>query len=196
MGARRVLAGVIQQVPDHLSQEERLRLDPHGACRARSEDQITRSLVAGTVGHLLTELWHEHSAVVGRKTYERLLPDCEAFGEALQTVNILKDIAWDVQHENAVYVPSALLAAAGSSHATVLRDDLRTANRAALEPLIRLAQDDVEQALRYIEALPAAAVRIRLFCVLPILFAVATLRARGRGPIALHNVSTVLILWL
>jgi farnesyl-diphosphate farnesyltransferase len=153
-------------------------LEHPGGIRITTVDEFRRYCyyVAGTVGHLLTELWHEHSAVVGRKTYERLLPDCEAFGEALQTVNILKDIAWDVQHENAAYVPSTLLDAVGSSHAALLRDDLRTANRAALEPLIRLAQDDVEQAMRYIAALPAAAVRIRLFCVLPVLFAVATLR--------------------
>jgi farnesyl-diphosphate farnesyltransferase len=132
--------------------------------------------VAGTVGHLLTELWREHSAAVGSATYARLLEDCEAFGEALQTVNILKDIAWDAEQENAIYVPAALLAAAGSGHGTLLHEDRRAENRAALEPLMRLAHDDIERALRYIEAIPAAAMRIRLFCVLPILFAVATVR--------------------
>jgi farnesyl-diphosphate farnesyltransferase len=153
-------------------------LEHRGGIRVASVDEFRRYCyyVAGTVGHLLTELWHEHSYVVGRKTYDRLLADCEAFGEALQTVNILKDIAWDAQHENAIYVPTALLAPRGSGHDTLLRDDLRAANRAALEPLIALAQDDVERAIRYIEALPAAAVRIRLFCVLPVLFAIATLR--------------------
>ena len=132
--------------------------------------------VAGTVGHLLTELWREHSAFVGASTYARLLEDCEAFGEALQTVNILKDIAWDVERENAIYIPSELLAAAGSGHDTILLDERRAANRSALAPLMQLAQDDIERSLRYIEALPAAAVRIRLFCVLPILFAIATIR--------------------
>ena len=73
-------------------------------------------------------------------------------------------------------MPADLLAAAGSAHDTILRPDLRAANRAALEPLMRLAQDDVERALRYIEALPAGAMRVRLFCVLPVLFAVATMR--------------------
>lgn len=132
--------------------------------------------VAGTVGHLLTELWYAHSVVVGRRTYNRLLEDCEAFGEALQTVNILKDIAWDAQEENSVYVPADLLAAQGSSHATILDDARRAANRQALVPLMELAQDDIERALRYIEILPSTAPRIRLFCVLPILFAVATMR--------------------
>jgi farnesyl-diphosphate farnesyltransferase len=132
--------------------------------------------VAGTVGHLLTELWHAHSSAVGDATYARLLEDCEAFGEALQAVNIIKDIAWDAEQENAIYVPSELLAAGGSGHDTILSDERREANRRALEPLVRLAQDDIERALRYIEAIPAAAMRIRLFCVLPVLFAVATVR--------------------
>ena len=132
--------------------------------------------VAGTVGHLLTELWYAHSVFVGPRTYERLHEDCEAFGEALQTVNILKDIAWDAEHENAIYVPADLLEARGSGHNAILADDRRPANRAALEPLMQLAQDDIERALRYIEALPPTALRIRLFCVLPVLFAVATMR--------------------
>ena len=132
--------------------------------------------VAGTVGHLLTELWHEHSAVVGKGTYARLLDDCEAFGEALQTINILKDIAWDAEHENAIYVPAEFLQANGSAHETILDDALRPANRRALAPLMDLARDDIERALRYVEAIPAAAMRIRLFCVLPVLFAIATMR--------------------
>jgi len=137
--------------------------------------------VAGTVGHLLTELWYAHSVAVGRRTFERLQDDCEAFGEALQTVNILKDIAWDAERENAVYVPADLLRERGSGHDAILDPGRRAANREALAPLMRLAHDDIERALRYIEALPATALRIRLFCVLPVLFAVATMRELERS---------------
>ena len=35
--------------------------------------------VAGTVGYLLTDLWHEHSPAVGQATYERLRERCRAF---------------------------------------------------------------------------------------------------------------------
>src|SRR5271165_5425743 len=42
--------------------------------------------VAGTVGHMLTDLWHCSSPYVRKNDYERLLRDCEAFGEALQTI--------------------------------------------------------------------------------------------------------------
>ncbi len=132
--------------------------------------------VAGTVGHLLTDLWHHHSSAVDDRVYGKLLEDCEPFGEALQSVNILKDIAWDAERENSIYVPSDLLAAQGSGHDLLLHVERRAANRAALEPLFRIAQDDIERSLRYIEHLPLMAVRIRLFCVLPVLFAVATMR--------------------
>jgi farnesyl-diphosphate farnesyltransferase len=132
--------------------------------------------VAGTVGHLLTELWHQHSSFVDARAFGKLLDDCEPFGEALQAVNILKDIAWDAEKENAVYVPTELLAANGSSHAHILLETHRAANRSALLPLFSIAHDDIERSLRYIENLPLMAVRIRLFCVLPILFAVATMR--------------------
>ena len=132
--------------------------------------------VAGTVGHLLTELWHHHSSAIDARIHVRLLEDCEAFGEALQTVNILKDIPWDVERENAIYIPSDLLAAAGSEQSALLHDDRRSANRVAIAPLVRLANDDLERALRYIENLPLSALRVRLFCALPTLFAVATMR--------------------
>jgi farnesyl-diphosphate farnesyltransferase len=132
--------------------------------------------VAGTVGHLLTDLWHHHSSAVDNRVYARLLEDCEPFGEALQSVNILKDIAWDAEQENSIYVPSDLLAAQGSGHDQLLNTERRAANRAALAPLFKIAQDDIERSLRYIENLPLMAVRIRLFCVLPVLFAVATMR--------------------
>ena len=49
--------------------------------------------VAGTVGCMLTELWYEHAPSVGKPEFAKLWDKCRQFGEALQTVNILKDIA-------------------------------------------------------------------------------------------------------
>ncbi len=149
--------------------------------------------VAGTVGHLLTELWHHHSSAVDSRIYHRLLDDCEAFAEALQTVNILKDIPWDAEHENAIYIPSELLAREGSEQAQILRDDLRAANLAAIRPLMRMASDDLDRAVRYIENLPLSALRVRLFCVLPVLFAVATMREIERTDAMLHSGGAVKI---
>jgi farnesyl-diphosphate farnesyltransferase len=137
--------------------------------------------VAGTVGHLLTDLWQERSRAIGARVHTRLLDDCESFAEALQVVNILKDVAWDAEHENSVFIPANVLQAAGSSHGRILDATRRAANRAALEPLIVIAKNDIERGLHYIENLPLHAVRVRLFCALPILFAVATTREIERS---------------
>ena len=61
--------------------------------------------VAGTVGHLLTDLWKFYSPRIDEKVYHVLDNLSNAFGEGLQTVNILKDIANDIKEENAVFIP-------------------------------------------------------------------------------------------
>ena len=45
---------------------------------------------------------------------------CRAFAEALQTVNILKDVAHDAEQENSIYVPEELLRAHGSARPRLL----------------------------------------------------------------------------
>ncbi len=132
--------------------------------------------VAGTVGCLLTELWHEHTSAVGQREFERLWVRCQAFGEALQTVNILKDIAWDAQHENSIYIPAHDLAAHGSSHDTLLSPQHIEHNHKAVAHFIDLARLDLDQALEYMLMIPRRALAVRAFCVLPLLFAYATLR--------------------
>uniref|UniRef100_B8HMB9 Squalene/phytoene synthase n=1 Tax=Cyanothece sp. (strain PCC 7425 / ATCC 29141) TaxID=395961 RepID=B8HMB9_CYAP4 len=132
--------------------------------------------VAGTVGYLLTDLWHEHSPSIGDGEYKVLLQRCAAFGEALQTVNILKDIAWDAEHENSIYVPQKSLLEQGSSHQLLLSPAHLGQNHAAIKELVQLAWNDLDEALEYLLSIPKAAVPIRMFCVLPLLFAYATLR--------------------
>lgn len=132
--------------------------------------------VAGTVGCLLTELWREHAPAVGQREFERLWVKCQAFGEALQTVNILKDIAWDAQHENAIYIPASDLVAAGSGHETLLSPQHVEHNHKAVAHFIDLARTDLDDALEYTLMIPRRALAIRAFCVLPLLFAYATLR--------------------
>ena len=157
--------------------EKFVRLYPDGI-RIRTLDEYREYCyyVAGTVGNLLTDLWHEHSASIGIDEYRALWRRCREFGEALQTVNILKDIAWDAANENAIYVPEDSLRRHGSSHRTLLDPAHVEQNHAAVEELIALAWRDLEAALEYFATLPRRALRIRAFCLLPLLFAYATLR--------------------
>lgn len=141
--------------------------------------------VAGTVGYLLTDLWHEHVTSIGPRQYSVLRERSRAFAEALQTVNILKDVATDAEYENSIYIPEQLLREQGGSHATILDGGQAGNTRAAMKSLIELAWADLEHAKDYLLLIPRRAVGIRLFCVLPLLFAFATLRDITRMPQAL-----------
>jgi len=156
---------------------------PHGI-RIQSLDEYKEYCyyVAGTVGYLLTDLWHEHAPSIGRRRYEALRHRSRAFAEALQTVNILKDVARDAEYENSIYIPEQLLRDVGSGHATILSHDRAEQNHAALGQLIQLAWHDLDQATAYLLEIPRRAPEIRLFCALPLLFAYATLRDLTRTP--------------
>lgn len=167
---------------------------PHGI-RIQTLDEYRKYCyyVAGTVGHILTELWCLHSRTMGERDYARLLPNCEAFGEALQTVNIIKDIPWDIERENAAFIPEDILLRTGGSHQTILLPEKREQNREGLNALTKLAREDLYKSLEYFDALPKTAVKIRLFCLLPILFAFATLREIDRSTAMLQSDGAVKI---
>ena len=147
--------------------------------------------VAGTVGYMLTDLWRLHTSSIDDARYEVLRERCRAFAEALQTVNILKDVAADAEHENSIYVPAHELVAQGSGHATLLSPAHLERNAAALRTLLDLARADCELALEYLLLLPRRAVSIRLFCLLPLAFAFATLRELLRSTAMLRPGGTV-----
>jgi farnesyl-diphosphate farnesyltransferase len=169
-------------------------LYPHGI-RIQSLDEYKEYCyyVAGTVGYLLTDLWHEHAPSIGDRHYRALREKCRQFAEALQTVNILKDVATDAEQENSIYIPEELLRAHGSSHAMILSPDRVRGTRDALATLVQLAWNDLETARSYLLLIPRRAVPIRLFCVLPLLFAYATLRDLTRTPQALARREVVKI---
>jgi farnesyl-diphosphate farnesyltransferase len=149
--------------------------------------------VAGTVGCMLTELWQLHGPGIGKPEFTKLWDKCQQFGQALQTVNILKDIAWDARHENSIYIPEHSLVAQGSGHATLLSPEHLDRNHAAVVDFIEMAWKDLDDALEYILMIPRRAIAIRAFCVLPLLFAYATLRDLTRTHAMLIEGGTVKI---
>jgi farnesyl-diphosphate farnesyltransferase len=118
--------------------------------------------VAGTVGYLLTDLWRAYVPSIDAARYELLRVNARAFAEALQTVNILKDVAGDAGRDNSIYVPEQLLRAHGTAQSSILERDRVAQNQAALDALIRLAWDDLEHATAYLLAIPRRALALRL----------------------------------
>ncbi|HKH92230.1 MAG TPA: squalene/phytoene synthase family protein [Gemmatimonadaceae bacterium] len=138
--------------------------------------------VAGTVGYLVTDLWHEHVPSIGVHLHGVLREKSRAFAEALQTVNILKDVARDAEKENSIYIPEELLRLHGSSHATILAPERVRQTREAMAAMVQLAWRDLDGARSYLLLIPRRAVSIRLSCVLALLFACATLRDLTLAP--------------
>ncbi|MBO6939314.1 MAG: squalene/phytoene synthase family protein [Deltaproteobacteria bacterium] len=135
--------------------------------------------VAGTVGHMLTDLFVESIDDVGGATEMALRERCESFGLGLQLVNILKDVT-DDRARDVSYVPRTNAAKAGIDLEVLVDPSHREAAHAAVAPLFDRAQEHLDQALEYTLAVPAEHTAVRLFCLLPLWMAVRTLvHARG-----------------
>ncbi|MDE0206880.1 MAG: squalene/phytoene synthase family protein, partial [Candidatus Tectomicrobia bacterium] len=131
--------------------------------------------VAGVVGEFWTMLCEANLPAV---THPATLPQrrelARRFGQGLQLTNILKDLGKDLQ-SGRCYLPADELQEAGL-HA---RDLLHTATLPRIRPLIfSVIQDALEHldyGVRYVQLLPKQALRVRLSCMWPLLFAVKTL---------------------
>ncbi|MFW6050128.1 MAG: FAD-dependent oxidoreductase [Myxococcota bacterium] len=135
--------------------------------------------VAGTVGHMLTELFLARMQGADRDRATRLREDAEAFGMGLQLVNILKDVT-DDRARGVSFVPRTACAREGLDVRDLVSPGHRDGAHAAVAPLFDLAHRMLDRALRYTLAIPPAEKGIRLFCLLPVWMAARTLlHARG-----------------
>jgi farnesyl-diphosphate farnesyltransferase len=136
--------------------------------------------VAGTVGHMLTELFAEHMGdAVDPATLSEMRRHSEAFGAGLQLVNILKDVT-DDRERRWSFVPRAACEAAGIAIDNLVDPAVRGQAHQAVAPLFDLARAKLDHALEYALAVPSDQKGVRLFCLLPLWMAALTL-VHGRG---------------
>lgn len=135
--------------------------------------------VAGTVGHMLTDLFVEAMGAAGTDTEHALRTEAEAFGVGLQLVNILKDIT-DDRERRVSFIPRTSANLQGLAIDALVDPAVRERAHAAVAPLFDTAQARLDRALEYVLAIPAEHGAMRLFCLLPLWMAVRTLvHARG-----------------
>ncbi len=135
--------------------------------------------VAGTVGHMLTELFIAAIPDLSAERVSALRQHAEAFGVGLQFVNILKDITDDYARQW-LFVPRDLYVAQGLAAADLFDEAHRSSAHRAVVPMFDRARLLLDQAFRYCLAIPADQQGIRLFCLLPLWMAARTLvHARG-----------------
>jgi farnesyl-diphosphate farnesyltransferase len=131
--------------------------------------------VAGRVGLLLTELFAlDIPSVASRR--EEMLRLGREFGLGLQTVNVIRGLHADWRR-GWIYVPRSFLGQDDVEPAAIFEGGAasRASERAVLDRLVQKAARHLEAAGRYIERLPRRPHGVRLFCVLPYLFALRTL---------------------
>ncbi len=137
--------------------------------------------VAGTVGHLLTELFRVHSPRIDATCHARLKARATDFGLGLQLVNIIKDVA-DDRVRGWSFVPRELCAESGFTPEELLAPARRAEADAVMRRLIAKARGHLDGALQYCLELPAADYRLRLFCLAPLYFAIRTLARAEADP--------------
>jgi phytoene/squalene synthetase/2-polyprenyl-6-methoxyphenol hydroxylase-like FAD-dependent oxidoreductase len=153
-----------------------------GYVALHTTDDLSRYcyFVAGTVGHMLTELFSETLGdALSDEAHAALVRNAESFGSGLQMVNILKDVT-DDRERRWSFIPREACAAVGLSIERLTDPGERRRAHGAVAPIFDLAEERLQSALIYALTIPAECVDIRMFCLLPLCMAAITLvHARG-----------------
>ena len=138
--------------------------------------------VAGCVGEFWTRMCRTHlfpNALLDEPT---LLANAVRFGKGLQLVNILRDVAADLQHGRC-YLPQTELAPCGLSPKDLFQPKNEQRARPVYDRWLEAAEAHLRAGWDYTNMLPRRCVRVRLACAWPLLIGRDTLKLlRARNP--------------
>ncbi len=137
--------------------------------------------VAGTVGILLTRLFAAHTSAISSSILQAMHRQAVSFGLGLQLTNIIKD-SWGDYKRGWCYIPEELIRKNGMEPEHLFEPAYRHKAQRMFNALIHKAANHLDDALAYTLLIPRRAVRIRLFCLLPLFFAIATLIEARNNP--------------
>ena len=135
--------------------------------------------VAGTVGHLLTDLFATVRLDITPRHYAELKPLATSFGLGLQLTNIIKDVA-DDRRRGWSFVPEDLCRQAGIAPGQLHDPAHADKARHVMGTLMAKAKNHLDDALEYCVLLPRTEYRVRMFCLTALYFAVRTLHVAAR----------------
>ncbi|MDR0304116.1 MAG: squalene/phytoene synthase family protein [Chitinispirillales bacterium] len=130
--------------------------------------------VAGTVGNMLTDLFFYYSPWINEKLYEQMCEHRHAFGEALQLTNIIKDAMGDLKR-GVSFIPRDLALQYGVDLEKLYLPQNRRQAQDVMNALIVKAVKSLNRAVLYSILIPKQEPRMRIFCIMPVLFAIKTL---------------------
>ncbi|MBN2425051.1 MAG: squalene/phytoene synthase family protein [Calditrichaceae bacterium] len=140
--------------------------------------------VAGTVGYLLTEIFSFYSKKITPAIKDKLEHLAESFGKGLQMVNIIRDMATDLRRGQS-YIPDELLKKYRLSRRNIFEQENAARAEQLFNEMICKAIEHLDRALDYILLIPKEETRIRLFCMLPLFWAMRTLQKIQENTLAL-----------
>ncbi len=165
--------------------EMTLGMKKYAQSSAKRKKQFLRSMkeldeymyyVAGTVGHLLTSLFTYFSNKITPAISKNMEVFSESFGKGLQMVNIIRDMAGDLKRGQS-YIPDEILHKYALTRQSIFESNNRYNAELLFEELIQTAVDHLDKALAYVINIPKEETRIRIFCLLPLFWAMQTLSA-------------------
>ena len=135
---------------------------------------------AGTVGTLITNLLTRGEIAADRR--QQLYDTAVDFGLLLQLVNISKDVYDDYTEENNVYLPAEWLAEEGVDQESVVDPDNREGAATVVSRTVSHARSFLDDAERYLQAMPLRHGNTMAAWGVPFLLAVGTLRELRSRP--------------
>ena len=137
--------------------------------------------VAGTVGHMLTELWideYDFDPVLSAE----LKTLCNSFGLGLQKVNTIKDAPSDGKR-GMIFLPGNIMRKHGLSLDSLMAASNQRAVSAFVHELAESAQAHLDDAVQYTALIPTRLKGVRMFLTVPIFLAAETLNAIRKYPV-------------
>ena len=126
--------------------------------------------VAGVVGYLFNDLLY-HNKIITNKLRLRLRYQARRFGQALQKVNILRDVSHDVS-SGRYYWPELLLNKYRLDYHSLCKSENRKAAMKVLREEIKNALAYLSSGMQYVLSLPPDALQVRMFCIIPLFMAI------------------------
>lgn len=140
--------------------------------------------VAGTVGELLTEVFASSRSSITPNIKEELKKREISFALGLQLTNILKGIVDDYAR-GVMYLPLSLLKKYNIEREHFLEKPLLPQYKDMVYDMIEYILPYMDKAIEYTLLIPEEETDIRIFCALPVLFGLRTLKLAKSEPIAL-----------
>ena len=154
----------------------------HGGIRIQSHPELVEycDYAAGTVGDLVTNLLTRERVT---ETQQRTMDDTRAsFARLLQLVNVSKDVYVDYTTENNVYLPAEWLTAVGVPQDDLVDPAHRSGTARVVSRTAAAARSCLDDAQRYLEAMPLRHGNTLTAWLAPYLLAVGTLRELDDRP--------------